>query len=457
MNGKEWCLTFSVVVLEQYLNRCMVPFRSERQELKFMIKKTSILISFILLNMPLVIQAGVNLPFYMPSGVTVESTHVYLNLIKEFEHNNPNISIRFVPTNSYEKVLAEVIKNASQKQSSGIIIAEISELLTLKYASAVIPLDSFFNSKKYDKKQYLAQFVPEFLANSYDDHSRLYAIPMLRSTPLIFYNLDLLEEVGYSGKNLPTTWSELEIMLKKLRTLPIKAPLGLANGWYDWIFESFVRQNDGALTIKSRTQVTFDSQPVIESLSFWQKLYQTQLMERIQGSWKGALNSFLRGDYPVIYYSSSGIAPASTKANFEWTASVMPGNRQLSSAVGASNIFISTYLSDEQKQAAWKFLHFLTDPEVQAKIAFETGYFPVIKKAFETKALAQRYNFRPYKNALEQLRYANAKMMTKNYKEIRQILKDAIDESLDKSVSPKESLYHAQKRADAVLKGLDFE
>jgi len=401
--------------------------------------------------MPLVIQAAVNLPFYMPSGVTVESTHIYLKLIKEFEHNNPKISIRFVPTNSYEKVLTEVIKNASQKQPSGIIIAEISELLTLKYASAVIPLDSFFNNKTDEKKRYLEKFVPEFLANSYDDRSRLYAIPMLRSTPLIFYNLDLLEKVGYNGKNLPTTWSELEIMLKKLRTLPIKAPLGLANGWYDWLFESFVRQSDGALTIKSNTQVTFDSPPVIESLSFWQKLNQTQLMERIQGSWKGAINSFLRGDYPVIYYSSSGITSASIRANFEWTASVMPANKNFSAAVGASNIFVSTYLSDEQKEAAWKFVYFLTSPEVQSKISFETGYFPVIKKAFQTEALAQRYNYRPYKNALEQLRYASPKMMTRNYKEVRQILKNAIDDSLDKSVSPKESLHQAQKRADAIL------
>jgi len=394
----------------------------------------------------------VELQFHVPSAVTSESSRLYLNLIRDFELQHPNIKINFFPENSYDEVLNKVIQHASQQRASGIFVAEISELLTLKYASAIIPLDDFLENHTSPVNEYLGKFLPSFLENSFDDHGRLYALPLFRSTPLIYYNLDKLEQVGYSDDQLPTTWNELEVLLQKLYAFSNKTPLGLANTWYDWIFESFVRQNGGSLANNTNTQVLFDSKPVVESLTFWQDLFRSRLMARVQGSWKAAINGFaFKQNYPVIYYSSSGIDSVNKNAHFRWTASVMPGKEKFAASVGAGNIFVSTFLSEGQKVAAWELLRYLTQPEIQAKIAFHTGYFPVIKKAFASKVLAQRYNFTPYKNALKQLKYAEAKIMTRDFKFVRQILKEAIDESLDDMVPANESLKRAQILANKRL------
>ena len=397
----------------------------------------------------------VELQFHVPSAVTSESSRLYLNLIRDFELQHPNIKINFFPENSYDEVLNKVIQHASQQRASGVFVAEISELLTLKYASAIIPLDDFLKNHTSSVNAYLGEFLPSFLENSFDDHGRLYALPLFRSTPLIYYNLDKLEQVGYSDDQLPATWNELEVLLQKLYAFSNKTPLGLANTWYDWIFESFVRQNGGSLANNTNTQVLFDSKPVVESLTFWQDLFRSRLMARVQGSWKAAINGFVfKQNYPVIYYSSSGIDSVNKNASFRWTASVMPGKEKFAASVGAGNIFVSTFLNEDQKVAAWELLRYLTQPEIQAKIAFHTGYFPVIKKAFASKDLAQRYNFTPYKNALKQLEYAEAKVMTRDFKWIRQILKNAIDESLDDMIPAKESLKRAQTLASERLKNL---
>jgi len=388
---------------------------------------------------------GVELQFHIPSSVTIDSTQTYVELVRDFELLHPNIKINLLHEDSYDKVLNTVMNQASKKRASGVFVAEISELLTLKYASAIIPLDDFLKNHTPPVDSYLEKFLPAFLENSFDDHGRLYALPIFRSTPLIYYNLDKLERVGYSYEQLPTTWEELEVLLKKLYAFSNETPLGLANTWYDWIFESFVRQNGGSLTNSLNTQVKFDSKPVVEALKFWQELFQSKLMARSPGSWKDAIYNFVtQQNYAIIYYSSSGISVASKHANFRWASSVMPSKEKFAASVGAGNVFVSNYLTEDQKVAAWTFLRYLTEPETQAKISFHTGYFPVIKKAYATEILAQRYNFRPYKNALKQLEYAEAKMMTRDNKWIRQILKTAIDRSLDDMLPANESLKHAQ-------------
>jgi len=391
---------------------------------------------------------GVRLDFHVPSAVTLESTDVYIDLIRRFERRHPNIKINLLPEDSYDKVLNKVIKRASQKRASGVFVAEVSELLTLKYASAIIPLDEFLKHHTPPVDTYLGEFLDAFLDNSFDDHGRLYALPLFRSIPLIYYNLDKLEQVGYTNEQLPKNWEQLKTLLIKLYEFSNDTPLGLANNWYDWVFESFVRQNGGSLANSTNTDVLFDSQPVIESLTFWQDLVKSKLMARSPGSWKDSMNSFVsQQTYPVIYYSSSGIAVAKKHAKFRWATSVMPGKKKFAASVGAGNIFVSTYLSEKQKVAAWKLLRYLTEPEIQAKIAFHTGYFPVIKQAYATEVLAQRYNYRPYKTALKQLEFAEAKIMTRDYKWIRQILKKAIDESIDNLAPVTESLERAQNQA----------
>ena len=40
------------------------------------------------------------LPFYVPSGVTSEMSRLYINIVKDFESQNPNIDVLFNPKNN---------------------------------------------------------------------------------------------------------------------------------------------------------------------------------------------------------------------------------------------------------------------------------------------------------------------------------------------------------------------
>ncbi len=243
-------------------------------------------------------------------------------------------------------------------------------------------------------------------------------------------------------------------MLQKVKANTGAVPLGLAPTWYGWIFEAFVRQNKGALANKSNTQVLFDKKPVISALGFWKKLYDAQLMERVQGSWKSTINGFVHSQiFATVYYSSGGMSFVEENAKFKWATTIMPGNPSFGTSVGGGNLFFSSKLTDAEKNAAWRLANFLLRAENQAMLSSRTGYFPAVKKAFDDPLIAYKYSKnKNFHQAKEQLDFAKPKIMTRNYSDIRVVLKRAIDDTLDRDIAPEESLKQAQKDAQKILK-----
>ncbi len=262
------------------------------------------------------------IPLYIPSAVTSELSRVFYKKIKEFEKLNPEINIKFHAKESYEDVFSEVLENNLNKKSSGVIIAELSELPTLVSLNAIIGLDDFI----CDDQELLTNILPSFLYNSYEN-KKLYALPMFRSTPSIYYNLDILKQVTN------------------------KAPLLLAPNWFDWIFESFVIQSGGSLSNEDNTNVLFNSSATIEALTYWKELKDEGLLTRSNRNWKSTINMFFYQAYPIVYYSTGG--------------------------------------------------------------------------------MVKRYNSAPFNKIKEQLKFAKSKIMTKNYSKVREVLKKAINRSLD--------------------------
>ena len=406
------------------------------------------ILAILLANLSYANKAQTTLQVYIPSGVTSNLSRVYNNIIKDFEEINPNIKIIFNPKNSYKQTQEVLLSLTNSKQSAGVVVIELSELLTLVQNNSVIPLDLFIN----EDKKLLDTFIPKFLKNSYGNDGKIYGLPIFRSTPIIYYNMDILKQIGITQSQLPKNWNELREILQKLKNHTGEIPMILPDQWYDWLFESFVFQSGGALSNSDHSKVLFNHSSTIEALTFWKELIDKGLMKRRFGSWKSAINLFANGKYPVVYYSTGGMGKLQKENKINWTTTIMPKNKVYGTSVGAASIFLSNYMKDNEKKAAWKFTKFLLAQKQQVTISLASGYLPVIKSAYNNTKLEQRYNLHPFAEAKKQLEYTYPKIMVKNYSKIREILKKAITRSLDKGMPPKQSLNIAQKEAQKWLK-----
>ncbi len=406
------------------------------------------MISIVIFHTSISAKSLTTLQVYIPSGVTSNLTKIYNKMIKDFEEKNSNIKIIFNPKNSYEQTQEVLLNLTNKKQSAGVVIVELSELLTLVENNSVIPLNLFID----EDKKLLDTFIPKFLKNSYGNDGKIYGLPIFRSTPIIYYNMDILKQIGITQSQLPKNWDKLKETLQKIKNHTDEIPMILPDQWYDWLFESFVFQSGGALNNSDNSNVQFNHPSTIEALKFWKELIDKGLMKRRIGSWKSAINLFANGKYPVVYYSTAGMGKLEKENKINWTTTIMPKNKVYGTTVGAASIFLSNYMKDDEKKAAWKFTKFLLAQKQQVKISLASGYLPVIKSAYSDTKLEQRYKLYSFSQAKKQLKYAYPKIMVKNYSKIREILKKAINRSLNKGMSPKQSLDIAQKEAQKWLK-----
>jgi len=389
------------------------------------------------------------LKFIVPSGATSEGSRLYLHLIHEFERGEPGAHIDFLPLSSWDDVVANVADLQAHGQNGGLFVAEVSETLELEKRGLIVPFEDALQARGDNLNEFLAPLSREFLGNSYCNTKKFCGPPFVRSTPVALYNLDQLQRAGVDAAHLPVTWQDTEAMLVKLQKQSQQPPFCLGGDWYDYLFEAAVREAGGSLFDGAR--VTLDTPEAQDALRYWKHLKDLKLMRRAN-SWKATLNGFVAGYYPVTYYSSGGMESVRANAKFAWMADLLPKKKNYGVAVGGGNLYLASHLSSDQQELALKLARFMLQPSVQARISAATGFFPTVDAAFSEPGLRERYGSdEAFVRVRQQLKYAKPKLMSVENLKVRNILKKAIDRSLDAGVAPEAALRDAQDEVDRLL------
>src|SRR5690606_7927520 len=109
-----------------------------------------------------------------------------------------------------------------------------TDIYDLRNADAIQPLND------YASEEYLADFAPTWLTNSYYDYDfdgepELYGLPFQRSTVLLYYNADLLAENDLTA---PANWDELATTAATLTT-DDRWGILIPNSFPYWVFQPF--------------------------------------------------------------------------------------------------------------------------------------------------------------------------------------------------------------------------
>ncbi|MCR4425095.1 MAG: ABC transporter substrate-binding protein [Firmicutes bacterium] len=394
----------------------------------------------------------IRLTFYYPVGVSGPLATVINKYVEEFNTANPDIEVIPVYTGDYDPTMQKVQTAVMGGNPPDVFIVEISELPTLLAMNACEPLD------KWVSKEYLADFFPAFLQNSYSEDGRIWGIPFQRSTPVFYWNKAAFKEAGLDPNVPPRNWRELEDYAKKLvkadaATGEVKRwGVTISGGWNDWLFEAFVIQNGSSLLDYINHKVTLNSPEAVEALEFWVRLTQELKVAPPHSTWASTPTDFVSGRTAMLYHSTGILTFVRTSAPFEYGVAFMPAKKSYGAAVGGGNLHIARGIPDERKQAAWKFVQFLTTPEMAARWSRDSGYVATRQSSYELTEMKQHLAKYPeYAVAREQLAYARGKMMSPVFQKIREIVKTALDEATGGKITPQKSLERAQQQAERLL------
>ena len=399
------------------------------------------------------------LTFYYPVNIGGAVPNLIDQMVEGFEKENPGIEIEAVYTGNYSDNAVQVVSAFQAGSPPDFFLYDYTSCLDIIASGYVSPLDELVAADP-DGEEYIADFLDGFMVDAHIN-GVLYSIPFQRSTEIMYYNKDAFREVGLDPEAPPTTWDELLEYAQKLTKKDADGNvtrwgIGIDGDNAQWWLGGMCLQNstDGSNLMNSDgTEVYFDTPEVKEALQFVCDLSQKyEVMPTGIQKWTDLPTQFLDGQYAMIYHTSGNLTNIADNANFEFGAAFLPGNKRNGACTGGGSFYISEGISQERKEAAWKFIRYVTSPEAQAQWNIDTGYVAVRKSAQDTEIMKEYFEKMPQaKVAMDQVVYAGPELTVNNTGIVWDALNDNITAALIGEKSVSDALDDAQAKADKAL------
>lgn len=387
--------------------------------------------------------------FFFPVAVGGDVANIINGLVTDFENENPDIKVNANFGGSYVETMTQVMAQVQSGKPPELAVLFSIDLFTLLENDAIEEMTPLFD------KDYLNDFYDGFMANS-SIGDKVWSIPFQRSTIVLYYNKDAFAKAGLDPEAPPKNWDELVEYSQKLTLNGGQDQWGLeipSTGYQYWMLQALALQTDSNIMSYDGKETYFDAPHTKEALQFYLDLSKKhKVMPEGTIEWATVPSDFISGRTAMMFHTTGNLTNVKNNAKFDFGVSFLPANNQYGSPTGGGNIYMFKDIPKENKEAAIKFVKFLTEPERVAQWSIDTGYVATRKSAYETDKLKQYVEeFPPALVAREQLEYADSELATYQNGEVQKILNDAIQAVLTGSSTVDEGLNKAQKEAEEVL------
>jgi len=394
--------------------------------------------------------------FYYATAVGGPLSKIFDGYAEKFNAANPDVKVVTSYAGGYDDISAAVqteIQGNGEGPDVAVMLA--ADLPTFIDNGYIIPAQDFID-KMDDGKAYSDDFFPAFLANSQDETGKIWAIPFQRSTPVLYYNKDLFAQAGLDPAKAPANRQELVDDAKKL-TLPNGERWGLeipSDGFPYWVFQSFAIGNGQNVVGDGFDKVYFNDPAVVSALKFFGDLSATDgVMPSGVIIWGDTVTDFTAGKAAMIYHTSGSLTNILKNATFDVGVGFLPaGDKGYGTPTGGGNLYMFSTSSPEKQAAAWRWVQYLSSPEIQADWSANTGYIAARQSAWDLDPLKSLVAEHPqYGVARDQLQYAQRELATHQSLDVRNTLGKAITRVITGEQDAQASLDQAQTEADAIL------
>jgi sn-glycerol 3-phosphate transport system substrate-binding protein len=311
---------------------------------------------------------------------------------------------------------------------------------------ALISLDTFAADPANGTD--LSDFIPGFLADGYYN-GQLYALPYMRSTPLLYYNKEMFAEAGLPDR-APDTWDEFLEFSKALtkvengQTVQQGVSFTMGATTAHWYLQAAIYAYNGLVSDEDFNM--YLTQPeAIAAAKLWQDMVFTEKVGKAGIEEGGSHADFLNHRVGMVFGSTGSMASLRSNADFEVGAGMIPGQVKREVPVGGA-VIAMTSKDPARQQATWTFMKYLTQASSVAKIVIDTGYLPTSQSALDHPDLVEYYNQYPERAiALEQLQYARPQASVISFATGTEILRQAVEELLVGNIPVEQVMEKAEK------------
>lgn len=312
------------------------------------------------------------------------------------------------------------------------------------------PLDDLLVSDSGFTQEQIDDVYDGFLSSSvYND--QMYAVPFSKSTRVMYYNQDILDEYGV---DVPTTWDDVVALGQMMVEAGDEAvAMGLENG-YEMEYETLARQN-GSTFISEDLDVEIDSPESVEALEFVMTMID-EGYARTAGEDGFFSGPFGRGESALYIGSSAGtphVAPVAEENGVNWSTAELPtyNDEQLTLFAG-NDLGVFSSASEKEVEAAVAFMAFLLEPENTAQWAIDSGYVPVTESGVNTEEYQTYLEENPEAvAATKELDYGISSPIFVGYPEYRNNLVETLENVLINDADEQEVLTNLDTSTEDII------
>jgi sn-glycerol 3-phosphate transport system substrate-binding protein len=337
----------------------------------------------------------------------------------------------------------------------------------------IAPIQEYFDQEDYD----LSDFAPAAIAY-YTVDDTLYAMPHSLAVPLMYYNKIPFREVGLDPERPPKDLDEVRAMSEKLVQRDSAGNVtrfGFALDISPWFLELtlagagelYVNNDNGRAGVA--TEVAFDNEAGRKLFQWWHDMVDDGLALNIGWDPVGANGLLAVGAGRAVMVRSSSFALRTVmdviEKGFEGVelgVAPVPGIPgkvpEGSPGVYSRSLWIMSARPEAERDAAWKFIKWLMEPEQQAEWFAGSGYLPVRNSAYDLPAakdvIARYPQFQIPADLFAKTATTTAALgpLIGPSQQVRDAFKNAIESMVSGGASPDEAMAAAVKNANAAIK-----
>ena len=271
-------------------------------------------------------------------------------------------------------------------------------------------------------------------------------VPWYVETRLLYYRTDIAEKAGITSP--PATWDDLMAMAKAMKEKG-GSKFGISLGTKNWQeYFPFLWQNGGDV-VDASGNPALNSPQAVEALTFYDSFFKAGLTPKSVPEGFDITPAFVKGDNPMFFSGPwhLGLIDTAGGADFKtkWAIAPMPKKVTGTSFLGGSNVVV--FKNSKNKDAAWAFVKFLSDPKTQALWYTTATDLPAVQAGWDDPTVKSDPNVAMFG---EQLKDTKAQPVSATWSELSSAINDTLEKMTTGGMEPQAAADQMQKDAESI-------
>jgi multiple sugar transport system substrate-binding protein len=276
-------------------------------------------------------------------------------------------------------------------------------------------------------------------------------VPWYVETRCLYYRTDLAQKAGITQP--PKTWDDLKAMAQALQTKGgakwgLYLQPGQTGSWQTFL--PFAWSNGAEVTKDGK--YTLNTPEATEALKYYQSYFTDKLSPTDlplqgaleQGFINGSIGAFISGPWHAGILTDQGGAAFASK----FAVAKLPTKKSATSFIGGSDMAV--FKDAKNRDGAWKFVSWLSKPEVQVKWYGLVKDLPAVQKSWDDSTLSGDAVLATFG---DQLKDAKAPPSYPTWEQVAAALDDQVEKAAKSNTDPGVALKAAEDKANSIGTG----